>query len=61
MAYREDTSRWPPMYFHPRKKRGTFMAKTVPPTGSTGMTALSTWPRPVRPPMATWLGAKKML
>ena len=57
MAYREDTSRWPPMNFHPRKKRGTFITNTVVPTGRTGIRALSTWPRPVRPPMATRLGA----
>ena len=57
MAYKEDTSRWPPMNFHPRKKRGTFITNTVVPTGRTGIRALSTWPRPVRPPMATRLGA----
>ena len=56
----EDASRWKPMNFHPARNRGTFSKNASIPTENWGSTALMTCARPVMPPMATWLEAKKM-
>ena len=50
MEYREVTSRWPPMNFHPRINRGMLMTSTNIPMGMAGIKALTTWPTPVMPP-----------
>ena len=59
MAYREETSRCPPMSFHPARNSGTFIRKDSTPTGRAGTRALMICARPVRPPMANRLGATK--
>ena len=48
------------MNFQPAKNSGTFSKNVKRPTEICGNTALMTWARPVMPPMATWLEAKKM-
>ena len=58
MAYKEDTSSFPPMSFQPRINRGMLSTMTVTPTGAAGNRRLTIWARPVMPPKAMPLGSK---
>ena len=56
MAQIELTSRRSPIFRTPRIKSGTFITKTVTPTGRAGSSRLRIWAAPVSPPKAKWLG-----